>query len=113
MKKLIVAHIQLDFDGTGSDKEFPVDTRENPDLPPEIRGRVIWMCQESDKHSCYAIFDPSAKQYKDIEFINREWFFLDWQGDGFWVTQDWRVKNTSELSLGTKSRPYIASPDQY
>ena len=47
------------------------------------------MQRESDEHSSYAIFDPSINKYKDVKFINREWFFLDWQGDSFWVAPDW------------------------
>ena len=113
MKKLTVAHVQINFSGVESDEEFPIDTRETPDLPPEIWGKAVWTQQESDKHSSYAIFDPSVNEYKDIEFINREWFFLDWQGNSFWVAPDWQVRNVYKLSLGTKSRPYIASPDQW
>ena len=36
-----MAHIQIDFTGAEPNEEFPVNTRESPDLPPEIQGQAV------------------------------------------------------------------------
>ena len=106
-----MAHVQVNFGDDDSEDEV-LNLRSHPNLPTEIQGKAVWVQKEPQEQSHYAVYFDKEKRHILVEFINGDWYTIHWEEDLWWVSKNDWIRNTQERGLGTKSRPYISSPDQ-
>jgi hypothetical protein len=86
-----------------------INPRRKPDLPERIKGSAIWWIPDPSPNG--HMIPPSYHiQYKDtlhpVEFINQQWYFIDWDDDqfkGFWVRPG-QVISQGGYGLGWEGR---------
>jgi hypothetical protein len=59
--------------------DYIVRTRRSDNLPPHIKGKAIYHEWQHAAANCYEV--AYGGQTRDIEFINRHWYWINWDKD--------------------------------
>ena len=109
MKSYKLAALQITFP-LNKDELIPVFTRQEGDLPREIRGRALWLDIKPRNKAHYDVKDNFGG-YHAVEYINNHWYFIRWANNAWWTSKGDRIFEPKELGLGTTDSPYIESLD--
>jgi hypothetical protein len=76
----------------------------------EIVGRALWHESRTKGRSAYHIKDGDYTQ--PVEYINGTWYHIHWTiAETYEVSRNDKIKDLLEAGLGTKSQPFLFTPD--
>jgi len=92
------------------DEDAYFDTRKEPDLSKEIRGRARWV-EPSGIYSQAHYEVYYSDRWSAIEFLNNAWYWIYPSDDHWSAAKSDRVTDLRLVGLSTPLYPYIESPD--
>ena len=86
-------------------KEVKVTPRTKPDLPKHLVGNAIWKGTTETRTGAYY---PSEESHFAIEYLNNNWYYLDWapETSGYYCRRTDKIEDPLALCLGTELYPY-------